>query len=168
MPCIIGIDPGSRLTGYGVVEGDGSRFRHIANGTIRMADRIPFPERLGLIYKQLTSIIAEFNPDGLAVEDVFFAYNVKSALRLGQARGAAIVAGVSAGIPVYEYSALQIKQAVVGYGKAGKDQVGQMIRFLLQLRENVDPDASDALAVAICHLNTSIGRNRLNPRESKQ
>lgn len=96
----------------------------------------------------------------MAVEDVFFAKNVKSALRLGQARGAAILAGVNSGLPVYEYSALQIKQAVSGYGRAGKDQIGEMIQYLFGLHEPLNPNASDALAVAVCHLNTHSSRAR--------
>lgn len=102
----------------------------------------------------------------MAVEDVFIARNVKSALRLGQARGAAILAGVNSGLPVYEYSALQIKQAVVGYGRAGKDQVLDMIRYIFGLREPLNPNAADALAVAICHLNTRSSKDRWNIPDS--
>jgi crossover junction endodeoxyribonuclease RuvC len=158
----IGIDPGSRYTGYGVVEGDGNRLVHIANGTIRMSSQVAFPERLKTIYQRLMEVIVDAGPVCMAVEDVFFAKNVKSALRLGQARGAAILAGVNAGLPVHEYSALQIKQAVVGYGKAGKEQVVQMIRHLFRLREPLNPNAADALAVAVCHLNTLSSRLRWN------
>jgi crossover junction endodeoxyribonuclease RuvC len=150
----IGIDPGSRYTGYGVLEGDGNRLRHVANGTIRIPPGLPFPERLKIIYQQILSVIDHCQPASMAVEDVFFAKNVKSALRLGQARGAAMLAGVNAGLPVYEYSALQIKQAVVGYGRAGKDQVMEMMRYLFRLHEPLNPNAADALAVALCHLNT--------------
>ena len=156
----IGIDPGSRCTGFGVVEGDGNRLRHIRNGIIRIPGRLAFPARLQLIYQQLTCIIEECRPECLAIEDVFFAKNAKSALRLGQARGAAILAGVNAGLPVYEYSALQVKQAVVGYGKAGKEQVTDMIRTLFSLQESIDPNAADALAIAVCHLNTHSSQTR--------
>ncbi|NLJ29401.1 crossover junction endodeoxyribonuclease RuvC [Desulforhabdus amnigena] len=156
----IGIDPGSRFTGYGIVEGDGNRLRHVQNGTIRIPPKLPFPERLKVIYDRLSSIIQDVQPHCMAIEDVFFAKNVKSALRLGQARGAAILAGVNVGLPVYEYSALQIKQAVVGYGKAGKDQVGEMIGYLFGLRELLESNAADALAVAVCHLNTHASRVR--------
>jgi crossover junction endodeoxyribonuclease RuvC len=158
----IGIDPGSRYTGYGVVEGDGNRLVHIANGVIRTPSQSSFPERLKTIYEQLTIVIDEGRPASMAVEEVFFAKNVKSALRLGQARGAAILAGVNAGLPVYEYSALEIKQAVVGYGRAGKDQVAQMIQHLFKLREALNTNAADALAVAVCHLNTTSSRARWN------
>ena len=162
MPIIraIGIDPGSRFTGYGIVEGDGNRLRHVANGTIRIPTTLPFPERLKIIYEELICVVTQCRPACMAVEDVFFAKNVKSALRLGQARGAAILAGVNSGLPVFEYSALQIKQAVVGYGKAGKDQIGEMIQYLFGLREPLNPNAADALAVAVCHLNTQSSRAR--------
>lgn len=169
MPIIraIGIDPGSRFTGYGIVEGDGNRLRHVTNGTIRIPGTLAFPERLKVIYEQLSCIIAKCEPIGcMAVEDVFFAKNVRSALRLGQARGAAILAGVNAGLPVYEYTALQIKQAVVGYGRAGKDQIGEMIQYLFGLHEPLDQNASDALAVAVCHLNTFCCRARWKIAES--
>jgi len=156
----IGIDPGSRFTGYGVVEGDGNRLVHIANGTIRLSSQVPFPERLKTIYQRLITIIDEQGPVCMAIEDVFFAKNVKSALRLGQARGAAILAGVNANLEVYEYSALQIKQAVVGYGKADKEQVSQMIQNLFMLRRKLDPNAADALAAAVCHINTRSSRMR--------
>ncbi len=151
---VVGIDPGSRYTGYGIVEGNGSRLRHIAAGTIRLSAKASFPERLRTIYQELTAVIDDHEPSCMAVEDVFFAKNVKSALRLGQARGAAILAGLNKGLPIHEYSALQVKQAVVGYGKAGKDQVTQMVRHLFGLRGVPDANAADALAVAVCHLNT--------------
>ena len=150
----IGIDPGSRYTGYGIVEGHGSRLRHIASGTIRLSARAPFPERLKTIYGELIALIETSAPLSMAVEDVFFAKNVKSALRLGQARGAAILAGVNTGLVVHEYSALQIKQAVVGYGRAGKGQVTHMIQCLFGMRAALEANAADALAVAVCHLHT--------------
>jgi len=159
----IGIDPGSRYTGYGVVEGDGNKLRHILNGTIRLPGDLAFPERLKLIYQELQSVVAQVQPSCMAVEDVFFAKNVKSALKLGQARGAAMLAGVNSGLPVFEYSALQIKHAVVGYGRATKDQVVQMIQYLFRLHEPPNPNAADALAVAICHLNTRSSRARWDP-----
>jgi crossover junction endodeoxyribonuclease RuvC len=158
----IGIDPGSRFTGFGIVEGDGNRLRHVMNGTVRIPPQLSFPDRLKMIYEQLTCVICDVRPDCMAVEDVFFAKNVKSALKLGQARGAAILAGANAGLIVYEYSALQIKQAVVGYGKAGKDQVGEMIGYLFGLRDELEPNAADALAVAVCHLNTHASKVRWN------
>lgn len=156
----IGIDPGSRYTGYGVVEGDGSLLRHVSNGIISLSGALPLPERLRIIYQRLSALIDETRPTCLAIEDVFFAKNVKSALSLGQARGAAILAAVNAGLPVSEYSALQVKQAVAGYGKAGKEQMVRMIQHLFKLSEPLNPNAADALAVAICHLNTQASRVR--------
>jgi crossover junction endodeoxyribonuclease RuvC len=156
----IGIDPGSRYTGYGVVEPVGGCYRHLGSGVIRVPTTIPFAERLGVIYRQLIEIIAQYQPESMAVEDVFIAANVKSAMKLGQARGAAILAGVNAGLPVYEYSALQIKQAVAGYGQAGKEQVTKMVQTLLLLHGPLNPNAADALAVALCHLNTHAFRMR--------
>ncbi len=158
----IGIDPGSRATGYGIVEGDGRRLSYIASGVVSLPGHLPLWERLGIIYTRLSAIITESEPCCMAVEDVFLAKNVKSALKLGQARGAAILAGVNAGIEIHEYSALQVKQAVVGYGKAGKEQVEEMVRFFFGLRGKLNPNASDALAVALCHLNTGASFARWN------
>lgn len=160
MICVIGIDPGSRYTGYGIVQGDGNRLLHVKDGVIRLSSQLSFPERLGTIYRELGAAIEECKPECLAIEEVFFAKNVKSALRLGHARGVAILAGVNAGLSIHEYSALEIKQAVVGYGRAGKDQVGDMIRYLFGLRKPVNPNAADALAVAVCHLNTCASQKR--------
>lgn len=156
----IGIDPGSRFTGYGVVEGDGCRLRHIASGVIRIRPQLTFPERLKVIYEELVSVIESLEPRWMAVEEVFIAKNVRSALLLGHARGAAILAGVNSGLALFEYSPLQIKQAVVGYGRAEKDQVQNMVQHLFGIREPLNANASDALAVAICHLNTHSSRAR--------
>ena len=161
----IGIDPGSRYTGYGIVEGDGSLLRHVMNGVISLSGALPLPERLGIIYQRLSALITEVQPACMAIENVFFAKNVKSALSLGQARGAAILAAVNAGLPVFEYSALQIKQAVAGYGKAGKEQMVKMIQYLFKLKEPPNSNAADALAVAICHLNTQASRLRWSGSE---
>jgi crossover junction endodeoxyribonuclease RuvC len=156
----IGIDPGSRYTGYGIVEGDGSLLRHVTHGMVSLSGALPLPERLSIIYQRLSTIIEETQPTCMAIEDVFFAKNVKSALSLGQARGAAILAAVNAGLPVFEYSALQVKQAVAGYGKAGKEQMVKMIQYLFKLNQPLNANAADALAVAICHLNTHASRVR--------
>jgi len=158
----IGIDPGSRATGYGVVEGDGRRLLYVASGVVSLPGRLPLWERLGIIYGRLSAVIEEHRPHCMAVEEVFLAKNVKSALKLGQARGAAILAGVNAGLEIHEYSALQIKQAVVGYGRAAKEQVEDMVRFFFGLRGSINPNASDALAVALCHLNTGASHARWN------
>ncbi len=148
---ILGIDPGSRITGYGIVAREGNRLYHVDNGAIFTDAQKDFPLRLQRIYRGLTEIIEQHHPDVMAVENIFFATNVQSALKLGQARGAAIVAGVTAGLPVYEYTALQVKQAVVGHGRAAKEQVQKMLKVLLNLPEVAQEDASDALAVAVCH-----------------
>jgi len=152
---ILGIDPGSRITGYGVIRKEGNRLIHIDNGAIFTDSARDFPGRLQQIYEGISEIIGRYTPDAMAVEDIFFANNVQSALKLGQARGAAIVAGVNSGLPAHEYTALQVKQAVVGHGKAAKEQVQQMVKILLGLPEIAQADASDALAVAICHANSA-------------
>lgn len=151
---IIGIDPGSRLTGYGLIEGTGNRLRHIDNGVIATNSKDPLPQRLKIIYDGIAALIEEFRPDAMAVESVFLAKNAQSALKLGHARASAIIAGVNADLPVAEYSALQVKSAVVGYGKAAKSQVQQMVKVLLNLPEVSQEDAADALAVAICHFHS--------------
>ncbi len=152
---VLGIDPGSRITGYGIAEKIGNRLVHIDNGAIFTDKAGDFPNRLKAIYEGLARVIAAYVPDAVAVEQIFLAHNAQSALKLGQARGAAIVAGVNAGLPVFEYTAMQVKQAVVGHGHATKDQVQQMVRILLHLPEIAQADASDALAVAICHANSA-------------
>src|SRR5512138_1144724 len=152
---ILGIDPGSRITGYGIITKEGNRLIHLDNGAIFSDKTSDFPSRLARIYRGLSEIIETYRPDAVAVENIFFSNNVQSALKLGQARGAAIVAGVNAGLPVFEYTALQVKQAVVGNGKAAKEQVQKMIRVLLNLPEIAQEDASDALAVAVCHAHSA-------------
>jgi crossover junction endodeoxyribonuclease RuvC len=148
---ILGIDPGSRATGYGLIEQQGNRLIHIDNGAIMTRSDSPLANRLELIYTQLEEIIQKFNPEAMAVEQVFVAKNPASALKLGHARGVALLAGIKADLPVAEYTALQVKSAVVGYGRAAKSQVQQMTRTLLCLPEIAQEDAADALAVAICH-----------------
>jgi len=148
---VLGIDPGSRITGYGIIDKEGNRLIHVDNGAIFTDSHKDFPMRLQRIYRGLTEVIERFRPDAVAVENIFFATNVQSALKLGQARGAAIVAGVNAGLPVFEYTALQVKQAVVGHGRADKQQVQKMLKVLLNLPEVAQEDASDALATAVCH-----------------
>ncbi|NMC72910.1 MAG: crossover junction endodeoxyribonuclease RuvC [Geobacteraceae bacterium] len=157
---ILGIDPGSRITGYGIIVKEGNRLIHVDNGAIFTDAAGDFSLRLHRIYRGLADVIQRYRPEEIALENIFFAKNVQSALKLGQARGAAIVAGVNAGLPVFEYSALQVKQAVVGHGKAAKVQVQQMLKVLLNLPEAAQEDASDALAVAVCHAH-SRGMNAL-------
>ena len=150
---VFGIDPGSERTGYGCVESDGSRHRLVACGAIVTSPRLGFPAQLLRIHQQLKALLAEFGPDCVAVESVFYAANVRSALKLGHARGVALLAAVEASHAVAEYTPAEIKRAVVGYGRAEKQQVQEMVRMLLGLAEVPTPhDAADALAVAICHL----------------
>jgi crossover junction endodeoxyribonuclease RuvC len=150
---ILGIDPGSRLTGYGVIRQHGSKFEYVASGCIRMTLG-EIPDRLKQIFDGISQIIEQTQPTVFAIEQVFMARNPDSALKLGQARGAAIVAAKVGGLDVYEYSALQVKQSVVGTGAADKAQVQHMVRTLLKLQANPQADAADALAVALCHGHT--------------
>ncbi len=149
---ILGVDPGSGSTGYGIIESDGSRHTAVRYGAIKTDSRIPFHKRLLKIHEGLSEILARERVDVLAVEEVFHAANVQSALKLGHARGVVLLVAAQQDIPVAEYSPLEIKSAIVGYGRAEKQQVQGMVRFLLQLPEIPTPDdAADALAVAICH-----------------
>ncbi len=147
---ILGIDPGSRRTGYGVIDVRGNSMSPVAWGVIRTDATDSFPDRLLQIHEKLSEVIALHKPTEAAVENVFLAKNVASALKLGQARGAAIIACRIHRIPVHEYSAKEIKTAATGYGAASKEQVGGMVCRLLGIREDVPPDASDALAMAFC------------------
>ncbi|HZJ33928.1 MAG TPA: crossover junction endodeoxyribonuclease RuvC [Vicinamibacterales bacterium] len=152
---VFGIDPGSERTGYGCVETDGRRHQLIACGAITAAARDPFPQRLARIHRELAALLASHRPDCVAVESIFHAVNARSALKLGHARGVAILAAVEAGCDVVEYTPAEIKRAVVGYGRAEKHQVQQMIKLLLGLAKAPTPhDAADALAVAICHVHS--------------
>lgn len=151
---ILGIDPGSRATGYGLIELVGNRLQHIDNGVIRPPAKVDFAQRLLHIHQELQVVIRQYAPDCSAIEQVFMANNAQSALKLGHARGVAMLAAASAKLDVAEYSPLQIKSAVVGYGRASKAQVQQMVKALLKLPEIAQEDASDALAVAICHAHT--------------
>jgi crossover junction endodeoxyribonuclease RuvC len=150
---VFGIDPGSERTGYGCVETDGSRHRIVVCGAISSPALASFPDKLHRIHSQLTIILAECRPACVAIENVFYSVNARSALKLGHARGVAMLAAVEAGVPVFEYTPAEIKRAVVGYGRADKAQVQQMIKLLLGLSEAPSPhDAADALAVALCHI----------------
>jgi crossover junction endodeoxyribonuclease RuvC len=146
----LGIDPGSRRTGYGVVDVNGSNLSPVAWGVIRTDELDSFPDRLHRIHKGLTEVILAHRPTEAAVENVFLAKNAASALKLGHARGAAIVTCRAHDIPVYEYSAREIKMAATGYGAAPKEQVEGMVCRLLGIRGQIPPDASDALAMAFC------------------
>jgi crossover junction endodeoxyribonuclease RuvC len=154
---VLGIDCGTECTGYGVVELFPNGDLHCcACGGIRVSARDPMPQRLARIFETLQTIIREHEPEHVSIEDVFYAVNVKSALKLGHVRGVAMLAASLAGLPVAEYAPLSIKSAVVGYGKADKLQVQHMVTRLLRLDAPPDsPDAADALAIAICHLHTA-------------
>ncbi|MFQ5449251.1 MAG: crossover junction endodeoxyribonuclease RuvC [Nitrospinaceae bacterium] len=153
---VMGIDPGSNITGYGIVEERDDRLWALHWGSVRNNPKQPFPDRLKLIYNDLIKVIRQFSPDVVAVEDLFFAKNVKSALKLGQTRGATLLAAVNENKAVAEYSPLEVKQSVVGYGRADKIQVQDMVTVLLKLQTKPQPfDAADALAIAICHIHTA-------------
>ena len=155
---VFGIDPGSERTGYGCINTDGSRHGLVACGAIATSPKAEFPAKLLTIYQALGRLLAEHRPDCVAVENVFYAKNVRSALKLGHARGVALLAAVEGGYPLFEYSPAEIKQAVVGYGRAEKQQVGEMVRLMLGLDQVPTPnDAADALAVAICHVHATGG-----------
>ena len=152
---IFGIDPGSERTGFGCVETDGRVTRLVICGAISAPAADPFPQRLARIHRELLAAITGCSPDCVAVESLFHAVNVRSALKLGHARGVAVLAAVEAGCPVVEYTPAEIKRAVVGYGRAEKQQVQEMIKLLLGLAQPPSPhDAADALAVALCHLHS--------------
>lgn len=150
---ILGIDPGSVTTGFAVIDADKGRLTHVASGCIA-AGSGEFPARLRTIFDGISAVVEEHRPSEVAVEKVFVARNAQSALKLGQARGAAICGAVQAALPVAEYSPTEIKQAVVGRGAAGKEQVQHMVGVLLSLRGALQSDEADALAVAICHAHT--------------
>ena len=155
---IFGIDPGSERTGYGCIEVMGSRHHLVICGSISAPARSTFPEKLKHIHGGLAALLAKYHPDCVAVENIFYARNVRSALKLGHARGVALLAASEAGLPVVEYAPAEIKRAVVGYGRAEKHQVQQMIKLLLGLDAPPSPhDAADALAVAICHVHSATG-----------
>lgn len=151
MPRVLGIDPGSRATGFGVIDGDGATLNYVTSGVIRTG-KSEFPERLRAIFEGVTDVISAEHPVALVVEQVFVQRNPATALKLGQARGAAICAGAVRGLPVSEYAPRAIKLALTGSGGADKEQVQQMVLQLLGLNGSVAEDAGDALAVALCHL----------------
>jgi len=156
---ILGVDPGSHFTGYGIIWERGAEQGCIVHGRIRLTQK-NLPDRLLQIYEQLSDIIKTYQPQEMSIEQVFFHANAQSALKLGQARAAALLAAASQSIPITEYSAKQVKKAVVGYGAASKMQIQQMITSILKLKEKPDTDAADALAIALCHCNT----RRLTPK----
>ncbi|MDR0570976.1 MAG: crossover junction endodeoxyribonuclease RuvC [Clostridiales Family XIII bacterium] len=153
---ILGIDPGYAILGYGVVETDGDRLKICGYGALRTDGGMDMPERLKCLYSGLMEVIAETDPEVASVEELFFNSNAKTALLVGQARGAALLACINSGLRVYEYTPLQIKQGLTGYGRADKQQMQAMVKALLRLKEIPKPDdAADALAAAICHAHSA-------------
>jgi crossover junction endodeoxyribonuclease RuvC len=166
---VLGVDPGSDTTGYGVIDSDGRHYDLVEYAGIRGPKHLTFAERLLAISRKLEEVIERLRPQACAVEDTFYAVNVKSALKLGQARGAVLVAAARAGVEIFEYSPLEIKSALVGYGRAEKQQVQEMVRVLLKMKSVPEPlDASDALAIAICHVNIASTRARISKNAQAQ
>lgn len=163
---VLGIDPGSQVTGYGIVETDGRAITHIDNGGIRLDSNLSLPKKLKKIYDNLVSLISHHKPNVVVIENVFVAKNVHSSLMLGHARGAAMLAASKAGVEIAEYNPTAVKLAVVGQGRADKNQIQQMVRVILGLPEVAIEDASDALAVAICHCNTFKFKSRIGLQTS--
>jgi crossover junction endodeoxyribonuclease RuvC len=156
---ILGIDPGSIVTGWGLVEVEANQLRHLSHGTIVTSTSLGLSLRLSQIYRELHKIIEHYQPTAVSLEKVFFSRNVQSALKLGQARGVALLAAAEGEIGVAEYSAAEVKVAVVGYGQATKEQVQRMVSALLCLRGSIRADAADALAAAICHIHRRTFQN---------
>jgi crossover junction endodeoxyribonuclease RuvC len=164
---VFGIDPGSNSTGYGCIDSDGRRHRLVLCGAVRTRAGDTFPQKLASIHRTLTEEIARCQPECVAIENLFHATNVRSALRLGHARGVAMLAAVEAGLPVIEYTPAEVKRAVTGYGRAEKAQIGFMIKLLLGLDTVPTPhDAADALAVAICHVHDGRAPDAASPRRA--
>ncbi|WP_078120916.1 crossover junction endodeoxyribonuclease RuvC [Thiosocius teredinicola] len=157
MTRVLGIDPGSRVTGFGLIETDGVRSRHLHSGCIRTAAG-EFPARLGEIFNGIRDVLSEWQPQEVAIEQVFVSRNASSALKLGQARGAAISAIVTHGLPVFEYTPAAVKQGLVGNGRAEKEQVQHMVRVILSMQTSMSLDESDALAIALCHAHSNATR----------
>jgi len=160
MTRVMGVDPGSRVTGYGIIETDGVRSRHLESGCIRTTSGA-FPVRLGEIFEGIREVLRQWQPQEVAVEDVFVSRNASSALKLGQARGAAVSAIVVGGLPVFEYTPAAVKQGLVGNGRAEKEQVQHMVRIILGLQGRLALDQSDALAVALCHAHSHATRRQI-------
>ena len=159
---ILGIDPGIAIVGFGILEYDNVKFKVIDYGAITSPAHTPVPERLKMIYDDLTYVIEKYKPNEIAVEELFYNNNAKTVINVAQARGVLMLAGENHNIPVFEYTPLQVKQGVVGYGRADKNQVQQMVKKILNLSEVPKPDdTADAIAIAICHAHASGGVNRL-------
>jgi len=160
---IMGIDPGFAITGYGIIKYEGNRFTVKEYGAVLTETSDSFPERLRILSNKIKTLIKIYNPDAFAIEELFFNKNIKTAISAAQGRGAAIVAAADCGIDIFEYTPLQVKQAVVGYGRAEKSQIQQMVKIILNLSEIPKPDdVADALAVAICHAHSYRLNNIIN------
>ena len=156
---ILGIDPGYAIMGWGVIEKNGNSFKPIAYGSLTTDKDMPMPQRLKSLYAGLMEIMAEYQPEEMSIEQLYFNDNAKTAIFVGQARGVAILAGVNSGLTIYEYTPLEIKMNITGYGRADKKQVQAMVKMILNLSEVPKPDdTADALAAAICHANHAGGR----------
>lgn len=154
---IMGIDPGYAITGFGIIEYKNNKFKVLHYGVISTKSTMPFEKRLLAISDELDSLFLQYKPDSMAIEELFFSRNTTTAIGTAQARGVAILCGAKAGLDIYEYTPLQVKLAVSGYGKADKNQVQQMVRILINCKDTIKPDdAADALAVAICHAHTGL------------
>jgi crossover junction endodeoxyribonuclease RuvC len=165
---VLGIDPSSQATGFGIIEYADNQHSVLAFGTIKPSRRLPLHGKLNEIKERLEELIKAYAPEDVAVESPFYAQNIKTALVLGQVRGAVLVAVASSRCSLFEYSALEIKKAVTGYGQAEKQQVGTMVRALLNIGdESLEPDASDALAAAYCHINTRLFRQKVEESTSR-
>ena len=152
---VLGVDPGSRVTGYGILEKKGNEVFLIHSGHIRSSGKIPFYDRIHKIFQSMVKIMEDYRPQEMAIEDMFYAKNAQSSMKLGHARGAALIAAVQCGLQIFEYTPLEIKNSVVGYGRASKEQVRSMVQTILKVKIELNLDTSDALAAAICHLNWS-------------
>jgi len=165
---ILGIDPGSRITGFGLVSKKGNKITHVENGLINVSGEETFPKRLLTLFEKIHLLINRYKPDVVGIENIFHAKNAQSALKLGHARGVALVAASQSGLECFEYTPLEVKKAVVGYGGATKDQVQKMVKTLLNLPQVAEENASDALAVALCHANSMAPNNQINAQLAAQ
>lgn len=152
---VLGVDPGSHTTGYGLVEKKNNQLICIHSGRVTSSAKIPFYNRIHRIFEAMVELMSHYHPLEMAIEDLFYAKNIKSSLKLGHARGAVLIAAVQCGVRIFEYTPLEIKKSVVGYGRASKEQVRSMVQMILNLKTISNLDTSDALAAAICHINWS-------------
>jgi crossover junction endodeoxyribonuclease RuvC len=158
---VLGVDPGSRITGFGLVEKSNNDLNIVNYGQVRPPAKTPFYQKIHHIFEAMVKIMGQYHPQEMAIEDMFYAKNVKSSLKLGHARGAVMIAAVECGIDIFEYTPLEIKKSVVGYGRATKEQVRSMVNMILKTDIDFNLDTSDALAAAICHLNWARFESRI-------